>query len=106
MDSQLRLDVGDLKLGGRRFAPADSLAVLLRCPFQTCKAVPIEPSFRKEAANTGSETQLFNCRPNTRLPLHTTLNSNTHAHTWLAVPQYGQTARLAPRGTSKMSRQA
>ena len=25
MDSQLRLDVGDLKLGGRRFAPADSL---------------------------------------------------------------------------------
>ena len=26
MDSQLRLDVGDLKLGGRRFAPADSLA--------------------------------------------------------------------------------
>ena len=25
MDSQFRLDVGDLKLGGRRFAPADSL---------------------------------------------------------------------------------
>ena len=25
VDSQLRLDVGDLKLGGRRFAPADSL---------------------------------------------------------------------------------
>ena len=27
MDSQLRLDVGDLKLGGRRFAPADSLCI-------------------------------------------------------------------------------
>ena len=30
MDSQFRLDVGDLKLGGRRVAPADSLPTRAR----------------------------------------------------------------------------
>ena len=54
MDSQLRLDVGDLKLGGRRFAPADSLLDALVRKVHCVEAVTNPRKLSKRGEDKGA----------------------------------------------------